>query len=116
MDRVYRDMEEAGLPEPVYRQSEFMLYATLKNKNWGKEDASRIPSVHDSIHDNIHDENKLLEFCATPKTRRKMMSFLGLANRSSFAKHYLKPLLESGKLVMTIPDKPRSKNQKYVKK
>lgn len=81
MDRVYRDMEEAGLPEPVYRQSEFMLYATLKNKNWGKEDASRIPSVHD----NIHDENKLLEFCATPKTRRKMMSFLGLANRSRLA-------------------------------
>lgn len=112
MDRVYRDMEEAGLPEPVYRQSEFMLYATLKNKNWGKEDASWIPSVHD----NIHDENKLLEFCATPKTRREMMSFLGLANRSSFVKHYLKPLLESGKLVMTIPDKPRSKNQKYVKR
>lgn len=77
VDRVYRDMEEAGLPEPVYRQSEFMLYATLKNKNWGKEDASWIPSVHD--------ENQLLEFCATPKTRREMMSFLGLANRSRLA-------------------------------
>ena len=33
VDRVYRDMEEDSLPEPVYRQSEFMLYATLKNKN-----------------------------------------------------------------------------------
>lgn len=44
------------------------------------------------------------------------MSFLGLVNRSSFVKHYLNPLLESGKLIMTIPDKPRSKNQKYVKK
>lgn len=105
MDRVYRDMEKAGLPVPVYRQSEFMLYASLKNKNWGKEDASWIPSVHD----NIHDENKLLEFCATPKNRREMMRFLGVANWSSFVKHYLKPLLESGKLVMTIPDKPRSK-------
>ena len=40
VDRIYRDMAEAGLPEPEYRQSEFMLYATLKNKNWGKEDAS----------------------------------------------------------------------------
>lgn len=38
VDRIYRDMAEAGLPEPEYRQSEFMLYATLKNKNWGKED------------------------------------------------------------------------------
>ena len=35
-----RDMAEAGLPEPEYKQSEFMLYATLKNKNWGKENSS----------------------------------------------------------------------------
>ena len=40
VDRVYRDMAEAGLPEPEYRQSEFMLYATLKNKNWGKKNTS----------------------------------------------------------------------------
>lgn len=39
VDRVYRDMA-AGLPDPEYRQSECMIYATLKNKNWGKEDAT----------------------------------------------------------------------------
>ena len=37
VDRIFRDMEEAGLPEPVYRQSDFMLYATLKNKNYGTD-------------------------------------------------------------------------------
>jgi hypothetical protein len=29
-----------SIPEPEYRQVEFMLYAMLKNKHWGKEDAS----------------------------------------------------------------------------
>ncbi len=29
-------------------------------------------------------------------------------------KHYLKPLLASGKLAMVIPDKPNSRNQKYL--
>lgn len=46
VDRVYRDMAEAGLPEPEYRQSGFMLYATLKNKNWGNEDASWESHLH----------------------------------------------------------------------
>jgi len=27
---------------------------------------------------------------------------------------YLKPLVEQGRLAMTIPDKPNSSNQKYV--
>ncbi len=45
-----------------------------------------------------------------------MMDFMQLVNRQHFANHYLKPLLEAGKIVMTIPDKPKSRNQKYVKK
>ena len=40
IDRVYRDMATAGLPEPIFKETEFMFYATLKNKYWGKADAS----------------------------------------------------------------------------
>jgi ATP-dependent DNA helicase RecG len=73
--------------------------------------------MHDAIHDAMHDEklNKLVETCAEPKTREEMMAYLGLVNRDHFRKNYLKPLLDSGKIKMTIPDKPKSKNQKYVK-
>lgn len=31
VDRMYREMEAAGLPEPVYRPVEFMLHAAIRN-------------------------------------------------------------------------------------
>ncbi len=127
VDRIYRDMAEAGLPEPEYKQSEFMLYATLKNKNWGKTEASWVVTTHDGVHDRGHDEGhdgghdaahdkieNLIIFCEKPKTRQEIMNHLGLSSRGQFLERYLKPLLESGRLKMTIPDKPQSKNQKYV--
>jgi predicted HTH transcriptional regulator len=56
----------------------------------------------------------LLEFCSIPRTRDEIQQHLGFANRDYFRKNILNPLLESGHLRMTIPDKPNSKNQQYV--
>ena len=42
------------------------------------------------------------------------MEYIGLRHRPTFMYDYLKTLLEEGKLQMTIPDKPKSRNQKYV--
>ena len=43
-----------------------------------------------------------------------MQMFYGIASRDYFRAKILKPLLTSGKLRMTVPDKPNSKNQKYI--
>ena len=56
----------------------------------------------------------LLEFCKTPKTRAEMQEFCKIQGRKKFNESYLKPLLAQEKLKMTIPDKPKSKNQKYI--
>ena len=58
---------------------------------------------------------QLLDYCAEPRTREELQQFIGIANREHFRKAILKPLLASGKLVMTIPDKPSSRNQRYVR-
>ena len=42
------------------------------------------------------------------------MEYIGLKHRPTCMYDYLNPLLEEGKLQMTIPDKPKSRNQKYV--
>jgi len=58
----------------------------------------------------------LVLYCAVGRTANEMISFLGLSSREYFRKRYLNPLLQSGRIMMTIPDKPRTKHQKYVRK
>jgi len=72
---------------------------------------------HVTIHVNSHDVriDDLIEFCSTPRTREEMQEYLGITNRGHFRTNILKSLLDSNKLKMTIPDKPKSRNQKYVK-
>lgn len=46
----------------------------------------------------------------------QIMERLGLSHRPTFRKNYLNPALAQGVVEMTIPDKPKSRNQKYRKK
>lgn len=57
----------------------------------------------------------LMEFCVEPRSKKEMMDYLELTDSKHFRKKYLIPLLEAGKIRMTIPDKPNSRNQKYIK-
>lgn len=45
-----------------------------------------------------------------------LMEKLGLKLRETFRKNYMDPALELGIVQMTIPDKPNSRNQRYVRK
>ncbi|MBO5589899.1 MAG: Fic family protein [Acidaminococcaceae bacterium] len=55
-----------------------------------------------------------MEF-GVPYTAREIMETLGLKSRETFRKNYLNPAMELGLVSMTLPDKPNSKNQRYVK-
>lgn len=55
----------------------------------------------------------LMDYCKLPRKRAELQDYCGLSGRSNFREKYLKPLLKSGLIKMTIPDKPNSKNQKY---
>ena len=50
-----------------------------------------------------------------PYTATAIMGMLGLRSKETFRKNYMNPALELKLVRMTIPDKPNSKNQRYVR-
>ncbi len=51
-----------------------------------------------------------------PYTGVQLMEKLSLKSRDNFRKLYLLPALENGLITMSIPDKPTSRNQTYIRK
>lgn len=60
--------------------------------------------------------NELVEYCSVPRSHQEMMSFAGLKDKTNFVRNYINSMLQSGLIVMTMPDKPTSRNQRYVAK
>ena len=51
-----------------------------------------------------------------PYTAKRIMELLSLKSKETLRKHYINPALEMGLIVISIPDKPTSRNQTYIKK
>ncbi len=86
---------------------------------------SQIDKILDDIAIQFHDENEYLPESIkmllsvmeydVPYTSKALMEKLGLKSREGFRRNYLQPAIERNLVYMTIPDKPNSKNQRYVK-
>lgn len=59
-------------------------------------------------------EEQILELCKTAKSLKEIAQHFGYKDVYKFKNNYINSLLEQNKLQMTIPDKPKSRNQKYV--
>jgi ATP-dependent DNA helicase RecG len=100
-------MAEAGLSEPVFinRRNEFVVILYNQKRN-------AVNDGEDEKQDTLQDE--ILKFCSVPRTREEIAEFVGLETIYYAMNQYVLPLIQAGKLMMTMPDKPKSKNQKYV--
>ena len=58
-------------------------------------------------------DEAVIEFCSVPRSREELTSFVGKSRNYVMTKVVL-PLVDKGKLQLTIPEKPRSNNQKFV--
>ena len=100
---VIAAMREAGLPAPKFESERGIFRATLYN-----DTASQVP-------ENSR-EAELLDFCNTPKSREEIENFFkGRLSINYVMSDIVKPLVAEGKLKLTLPDKPKSRNQRYYK-
>jgi len=100
---IREEMAEYNLPDPIFESKRGNFVVTLKNNykarilDSGSSDSS---------------ENDLISFCKTPRTRAEIANHLGKTQYYAM-KAFVEPFLKSGQLKMSIPGKPKSRNQKY---
>ena len=71
--------------------------------------APRHPAMSSSVQ-------KLLEVMDEKAySTKELMAMTGLKHRQTFRDNYLLPAIRDGYIRMTVPDKPNSRNQKYVR-
>lgn len=100
---IRMEMKQYGLPEPVFKNGRNEFIVTLYNKEIEQK------KIYLTL------EDKIVEFCKEPKSRKEIADFLEMKTITYAYSKYIQPLLEQGRLAMTKPDIPTSKNQKYFK-
>ena len=79
------------------------------------EVGSAITSPGSNISEYVTKLLNVMEF-DTPYTANEILSLLGLKSKEALRKNYLNPAISDGFVIMTQPDKPNSRNQRYIKK
>ncbi len=75
----------------------------------------QIQKSNSSTSEYVKRMTDLMEF-DIPYSAKSLMELLGIKSRETLRKNYLDPALRSGIVERTIPDKPNSKNQRYIKR
>ncbi|MEG1509150.1 MAG: ATP-binding protein, partial [Clostridia bacterium] len=94
---IRAEMNKFGLIPPVFESERGYFKTTLFNTSVA--DADMI--------------SQIIDFCKTPKSREEIANKFNVSSVAYFITRYIWPLLASGRIKETMPDKPKSKNQKF---
>ena len=95
---------------------------SLKNKKRGQDTLHDTPqgtpqdTIQDTIHDTIHvteHVERLISILTEEMNRPQLQDILGISNRPHFVEACRGPALKAGLIEMTLPDKPKSRKQRY---
>lgn len=102
---IRHETKKANLPDPVFTSSRGVFKVILHNGSKNEEPDRKM--------EDLDLEDRIIALCTTPKSREEIARELGFSAISYMMSKYVSPLLAAGKLKITIPDRPKSKNQRY---
>lgn len=97
---VIAELKKVNMPDPVFLDRRGVFRVIFYKKKLVEDKA-------------LDFEQEIVNYCIKPRTREELANKFGFEAPSYFIKTYITPLIESGKIKMTLPEKPKSKYQKY---
>lgn len=97
---IVAELKNAGMPSPIFIDRRGVFKVIFYKKATEQEQE-------------VNKEQEILDYCRTPRSREELADKFGFEAPTYFIKTYIAPLLLDGKIKMTMPDKPKSKFQKY---
>ncbi|GGE05033.1 Fic family protein [Psychroflexus salis] len=109
--RIYRDLDlveqlGSGLPRILKSYDKSCFYFT--------ENHIRTTLPMEQVTEQVTEQiEKLVSVLNDDMTLSELMTKCEIKHRPTFLYNYIQPALEIGLIQMTIPEKPKSRNQKY---
>lgn len=100
---IRKAMQAYNLPQPEFLDERGSFI--IKMYKFGeKNSVTEIENLED---------RELILYCKTPRTRKEICDYLGLSSITYAIQTHVMPLVESGLIKMSIPDKPKSPKQLF---
>lgn len=107
LPKIRKSLELNGSPPPIFETDEDRNFFSVKMFPHPFTD------METTIYRLTTQSRKILKFCTESKTRQEIFKFLGMSSQTKNYKSHILPLIESGYLSLTIPDRSKDPKQKY---
>jgi len=112
-DRQIEYYDVLGACDKEAESTKFIEYM-LKNIFESLLDIQQTEQVSEQVTEQVEKLMKVIS--QKPKSANELMELVGIKHKLTFRENYLKPAINLGLVLMTVPNKPRSSKQKYYKK
>ena len=108
--RIRDEARELDCPEPEFDAGSFVTVTFRPNPEVRAEVTGEVAG---EVTGEVARETRLLQVMSGEMSRRRLQEAMGLQHEEHFRAAYLIPAMQAGLIEMTIPDKPRSRKQRY---